>query len=106
MNGLVNRRDAVREKVGNAIALLILILIGIMALIGPSGLLAWSDNASQLEAHEARIAMLREEQAVLENRVELLDPENADPDYAEELVRRNLNVVHPDEYVVELDQDR
>lgn len=102
----MNRRDMVREKVGNAAALLVLILIGMLALIGPSGLLAWSDHSSQLEAHQARIAMLREEQSVLENRVTLLDPENADPDYAEELVRKNLNVVHPDEYVVELDQGR
>jgi len=93
----------VRERVGNAMALLLLIFIGIMAFMGPSGLLAWGDNAATLDAHKDRIAALEEERAVLANRVELLDPENADPDLASELARRDLNVVHQDEYVVELE---
>jgi hypothetical protein len=28
-----------------------------------------------------------------------------DPDLATELVRRNLNVAHPDEYIIELDTE-
>ena len=103
MNGLVNRKDVVRERIGNAGALLVLILIGMLALMGPSGLLAWGDHASELEAHEKRIAALQERRLELQNRVDLLDPSNVDPDFASELVRGNLNVVHPDEYVVELD---
>lgn len=103
MNKPQNKREAVREKVGNAMALLVLILIGMLALMGPSGLLAWGDNASKLEAHEERIAQLQEERAVLENRVDLLDPDNVDPDYASELVRRDLNVAHQDDHVVELE---
>ena len=98
-----SRREVVRERVGNAMALLLLILIGMLALMGPSGLIAWSDNAATLDAHKDRIATLEEDRAVLENRVELLDPENADPDLASELARRDLNVVHRDEYVVELE---
>lgn len=90
-------------RIANALALLALILIGAMALVGPSGLLALGENASQLEEHEARIAVLQEQRKVLENRVHLLDPDNVDPDFASELVRGNLNVAHPDEYVVELD---
>ena len=56
-----------------------------------------------LGEHEERITALQERKAELENRVELLDPENVDPDYASELVRGNLGVAHPDEYVVELE---
>lgn len=93
-----------REKVGNAAALLVLILIGMMALVGPNGFLAWRENAQQLEAHEARIAVLREEKAVLANRVDLLDPQNADPDLADELVRKSLGVAHPNEVIIELDE--
>ncbi|WP_338245028.1 FtsB family cell division protein [Aurantiacibacter hainanensis] len=97
------RRDIVRERIGNAAALLVLMLIGGLALIGPSGVLAWGEQASRLDEHEKRIAALQETRAELENRVELLDPENVDPDFASELVRGNLNVAHPDEYVVELE---
>lgn len=97
------RRDIVRERVGNAAALLVLMLIGGLALIGPSGVLAWGEQASRLDDHEARIAELQEKRAELQNRVELLDPNNVDPDFASELVRGNLNVAHPDEYVVELE---
>jgi cell division protein FtsB len=46
---------------------------------------------------------LEEERSALENRVELLDPDHVDPDLSSELVRQNLNVAHPDEYVVEMD---
>lgn len=84
-------------------ALLVLMLIGGLALIGPSGVLAWGEQASRLADHEKRIAELQEKRAELQNRVELLDPENVDPDFASELVRGNLNVAHPDEYVVELE---
>ena len=103
MNTIRSRTEIVRERVGNAIALLFLILIGMMALIGPSGLLAWSDHAASLEAHEARIALLEEQRKVLKNRVALLDPDNVDPDLSSELVRHDLNVVHEDEYVFDLE---
>ncbi len=97
------RKEIVRERIVNAGALLVLMLIGGLALVGPSGILAWGENASQLEDHGTRIAALQERRAELENRVALLDPHNVDPDYASELVRGNLNVAHPDEYVVELE---
>ena len=103
MNMAGNRRQVVRERVGNAIALLVLILIGMLALIGPNGLLAWSDHAATLEEHEARIALLQEDRAVLANRVALLDPDNVDPDLADELVRRDLGVAHRDELLIDLD---
>ncbi|MGB3166399.1 MAG: septum formation initiator [Alteraurantiacibacter sp.] len=93
-----------RERVGNALALLVLILIGMLALIGPNGLLAWSDHASTLEEHHARIALLGEERDVLANRVHLLDPNHVDPDFADELVRRDLGVAHRDEVLVDLSE--
>ena len=80
-------------------------LIGGMALAGPGGILAWSENVALLEERETQIAGLQEERDILRNRVDRLDPGGADPDLAAELVRRNLNVLHPDEYVIMLDRD-
>jgi len=40
---------------------------------------------------------------MLRNKVELLDPESADPDMVGELLRSQLNVVHPDEVMIRLE---
>ena len=101
MNTVPTKREMVREKLGNALALFVLIVIGLLALVGPNGFLAWRENAAQLQAHQARIAVLEEERAVLANRVELLDPNNVDPDLGSELVRETLGVAHKDEVIVE-----
>ena len=103
MNTIATRRDIIRERVANAAALLVLLALGTLALIGPAGLLAWGENNATLSEHQVRIAALQERRATLENRVQLLQHDQVDPDFASELVRRNLNVAHPDEYVVELD---
>jgi cell division protein FtsB len=103
MNSMMNRREAVREKLVNALALLVLILIALLSFMGPTGLLAWSDHNAKLEEYHARIATLEEERAVLANRVDLLDADRVDPDLASELVRRDLNVAHRDEYVLDLE---
>jgi len=91
-----------REKLGHIGALACLLLLGGLALAGPSGLLAWSENLSTLKQHQAKIATLTEQRDELENRVALLNPDHVDPDLAGELIRKNLNVVHPDEVVIEL----
>lgn len=92
-----------REKRVQMAALGWLLLLGGLSLAGPSGMLAWSENLSLLDKREAQIATLSAERDVLSNRVALLAPENVDPDLAGELVRKNLNVVHPDEVVIVLD---
>lgn len=99
----MNAPSTRRDKLTQALALLCLLLLGALALVGPYGLLAWGENAAMLDAREARVAVLQEKRSVLENRVERLDPGNVDPDLASELVRENLNVAHPDEYVIELE---
>lgn len=91
-----------REKLTQWGALAVLLLLGGLALAGPSGLLAWGENVALLEQRQARIAHLTAERDELKNRVALLDPDHVDPDLAGELLRRNLNVVHPDEVVLEL----
>lgn len=84
-------------------ALAALLAMGGLAIAGPSGLLAWSENLHLLDKREAQLEQLVEERAALENRVALLDPDHADPDMVGELLRQQLNVVHPDEVVIRLD---
>ena len=92
-----------KEQMTHGLALCLLLLLGGLAIAGPSGLLAWSESAQVLEQREARIAVLVEERDRLRNRIDLLDPAQADPDLTGELLRKNLNVVHPDEVVLTLE---
>lgn len=94
-----------REHVKQGIALTVLVVLTVAAIAGPTGLLAWAENAEALEQRKARIAVLKEERDALRNRVELLDPEGADPDLVSELVREDLGVIHPDEIVITLEDE-
>lgn len=86
-----------------AVALVLLLGMAGLAIAGPSGLFAWSENLRLRDARESRLAKLEVERDHLSNRVQLLDPANADPDLAGELVRSQMGVVHPDEVVVKLE---
>ena len=77
----------------------LLFLLGI-ALAGASGVLAWSDYNRALAEKQAQVEKLKAERDVLKNRVALLNPNNVDPDMASELVRKDMNLVHPDEVVI------
>ena len=80
-------------------------VLTVAAIAGPTGLLAWAENAEALEQRKVRIAVLAEERDALRNRVELLDPKGADPDLVSELVREDLGVIHPDEIVITLEDE-
>ena len=86
-----------------AMALLMLLGLGGLAVAGPYGLLTWGEHRAKLDQREQQIRDLEERRAEYANLVDRLDPDNVDPDLASELVRRNLNVAHPDEYIIELD---
>jgi cell division protein FtsB len=77
----------------------LLFMLG-LAVAGPSGLLAWSDNLRMLDQRQQELKQIQLERDELKNRVSLLDPRNTDPDLAGELLRRDLNVVHQDEMVM------
>ena len=104
MNAVMTKRDIAREKLTRFGALGFLLLLAGLALAGPYGLLSWGENIALLEQRQDRIATLKAERAELQNLVAQLDPDHVDPDLATELVRRNLNVAHPDEYVLELEK--
>ena len=89
-----------RETVTQSFALVALLVLGGVAIAGPSGLLAWSENSRVLAERKTELAQLGARRDELRNRVDLLDPRHADPDLVGELLRRDLNVAHPDEIVI------
>ncbi len=93
-----------KEKWTQGLALALLLLIGGLAIAGPSGLLAWGENLQLLEQRHAHIAKLKKQHHALANQVALLNPESADPDMVGERLRRDFNVVHEDEVVLILDE--
>lgn len=99
------RHTGSQERLKQLLALCALLLLAGFAVAGPTGLLAWSENADALEARQAEIASLTKKRDALRNRVMLLDPEAADPDLASELVRDQLGVMREDEVVITLDDE-
>jgi cell division protein FtsB len=93
---------ALRRAAWPALALTVMAFFGAYAVLGPNGALAYGDYKRQLAKRERDYQRLDARRAVLKNRVALLDPRHADPDMADEMVRRELNVVHPDEVIVPL----
>lgn len=94
------------NRLGQFGALGFLLLLGGLALAGPYGALSWGENLALLEQRQQQIEALEAQRDELQNRVALLDPNHADPDLVTELLRQNLNVAHPDEYVIELERTR
>jgi len=85
-----------------AIAVVLLLAFIAYAIVGPNGILAWGDYSRQVKQREAELKMLKARKTTLENRVRLVDPRRVDPDMADELVRKELGVTHPDEVIVPL----
>ncbi len=97
------RKSNLKSIVIPIFALLILLAIGSYALLGPTGILAWTDYKSAITLREQELVTLEQERDALKNRVKLLDKDNVDPDLAGELMRRDLNVVAPDEVIIPLE---
>ncbi len=94
--------DLIKAALGPGFALMTLLAIAGYAVLGPTGILAWGDYQAQLELRGIELAKLETERDAMKNRVQLLDPNGADPDLIGELLRKKVNVVHPDEIIVPL----
>lgn len=102
MSGASTVRLILRRAGPPALALIVISFFGGYAVIGPNGMLAYGDYRHQLERREVAYAALQKQRDVLRNRVNLLDPRHANPDLAEELVRKQLKLANPDEVIVPL----
>ena len=102
--GRPNRIFALIRRV--AMPALAVIVVGTFAghaIAGPNGILAWGSYHRELLQRKVELAQIEKEHAQLRHRSELLDPNKADPDMADELVRKKLGLVRPDEVIVPLD---
>ena len=86
-----------------ALALIIVGTFAGHAIAGPNGILAWGGYHRALQERKAELAQLQVQRAQMRHRSNLLDPRKADPDIADELVRKDLGLVRPDEVIVPLD---
>ena len=94
--------ELVRRSAFPALALLIVGTFAGHAIAGPNGILAWGGYHRALKERQTELAQLQQQRAELKHRAQLLDPNKADPDMADELVRKDLGLVRPDEVIVPL----
>jgi cell division protein FtsB len=94
-----------RAKMVTGLALVALLLIASYALLGPTGIIAWTDYRQALSERTSELAERERRRDALRNRQRLLDRDNVDPDLAGELMRKELNVVAPDEIVIPMKND-
>jgi cell division protein FtsB len=87
---------------GPAIAVLLLLFFAGYVVLGSNGVLAWGDYTRQLRHAQMELKQVESERSELRNRVDLLNPRRVDPDLSDELIRRQLGVIHHDEIVVPL----
>src|SRR6185503_2664643 len=102
MRGASRSFGLIRRSAVPALALIIVGTFAGHAIAGPNGILAWGGYHRALEQRQAELAQLEQEKAELKHRSDLLDPRKADPDMADELVRKDLGLVRPDEVIVPL----
>jgi len=103
MRGKPKSIGLIRRAMWPAVALLVVGTFAGHAIAGPNGLFAWRGYSQQLEVRKTELAALEAERSKLRHRSALLDPRRADPDLADEMVRRDLGLVRSDEVVVPLD---
>ena len=90
----------------SALPALALIVVGTFAghaIAGPNGIMAWGGYHRALKERQAELAQIEQERARLKHHSRLLDPNKADPDMADELVRKDLGLVRPDEVIIPLE---
>jgi cell division protein FtsB len=92
----------IRRAMGPALALIVIGTFAGHAIAGPNGLFAWGGYHRDLQIRQAELVKLDAVRAQLRHRSALLDPRKADPDMADELVRRDLGLVRADEVILPL----
>ena len=103
MRGKPKSIGLIRRAALPAVALLVVGTFAGHAIAGPNGLFAWRGYSQQLESRKAELATLEAERDMLRRKSVLLDPRKADPDLADEMVRKDLGLVRTDEVVVTLE---
>ena len=103
MRGRARIFGLIRRSALPALALIVVGTFAGHAVAGPNGLLALGGYHRALGERQAELALLEQQRAQLRHRSALLDPRKADPDMADELVRKDLGLVRPDEVIIPLE---
>jgi cell division protein FtsB len=98
-----NTLETIRRAALPALAILIIANFLGYAIMGANGILSWGDYRRQKGERLVQLAELNAEKVRLAHRAALLDPQRADPDLADELIRKELGLVRPDEVIIPLD---
>ena len=103
MGGRKKSLGLIRRSALPALALVVVGTFAGHAIAGPNGLLAWSGYHRDLGDRRVELAELEAERDRLKHRSALLNPKKADPDLADEMVRKDLGLVRPDEVILPLE---
>ena len=102
MQGLETILDQVRRSLWPLLCVLAILYFGWHTIQGRHGLRAYIEYGAQLDQLEQEAATTHDLRQAMENRKKLLSSDAVDPDLLDELARRKLNYVTPDEKVIEL----
>ena len=105
VSGARNPLALIRRAALPAVGLLIIANFLGYAVVGDNGVLSWGDYRRIKGERMVELAQLEAEQARLAHRARLLDPRRVDPDLADEMIRRDLGLVRPDEVIIELEDE-
>ena len=103
MTAIRNPMALMKRAALPAVGLLIIANFVGYAVLGDNGVLSWGDYRRAKAERAVQLSQLEAERARLSQRARLLAPNNVDPDLADELVRRDLGLVRPDEVIIEMD---
>ena len=98
-----NTFETIRRAALPALAILIIANFLGYAIMGANGILSWGDYRRQKSERLVQLADLNAEKVRLAHRAALLDPRRADPDLADELIRKELGLVAPNAVILPLD---
>ena len=102
MGGRNHSLSLIRRSVFPALALVVVGTFAGHAVAGPNGLVAWGGYHRDLQQRRVELASLEAERDQLKHRSALLNPKKADPDLADEMVRKDLGLVRSDEVILPL----
>ena len=103
MGGRKHSVSLIRRAALPALAVVVVGTFAGHAVAGPNGLLAWGGYHRDLAERRIELAKLEAERDALRHRSALLNPKKADPDLADEMVRKDLGLVRPDEVILPLE---
>jgi cell division protein FtsB len=95
--------NLLKSAAGPAIALFVIAYFAGAAIVGPNGLLSLAGYKAQARERADNLRQLAAQREYLQHHARLLTPGRVDPDYADELVRRQTGQVAPHDRIIPLD---